>query len=69
VVQHSAENAGLFLTHLVHTGWAKEKKTSVLAFDITQFFSSLNHAMLLAILHKQGFSFIVAKFFASYLDD
>jgi len=69
VRQCSTEDAGLFLTHLVHTGWAKGKKTSVLAFDIAQFFPSLNHAMLLAILHKQGFSFIVARFFASYLVD
>jgi len=66
VCQRSTEDAGLFLTHLVFTGWAKGKKASVVAFDITQFFPSLNHAMLLAILQKQGFSFIVTKFFASY---
>ena len=69
VHQCSTEDAGLFLTHLVHTGWAKRKKTSVLAFDIAQFFPSLNHAMLLAILHKQGSLSIVARFFASYLVD
>ena len=69
VRQHSTKDAGLFLTHLVHTGWAKGKKTSVVAFDIAQFFPSLNHAMLLAILWKQGLSSVVTKFFASYLVD
>ena len=69
VRQRSTEDAGLFLTHLVRTGWAKRKKTSVLAFDIAQFFSSLNHAMLLAILCKQGFSSFMGRFFASYLVD
>ena len=38
-------------------------------FDIAQFFPSLNHAMLLAILPKQGFSSFVGRFFASYLVD
>ena len=69
VRQRSTEDDRLFLTHLVLTGWAKGKKTSVVAFDIAQFFPSLNHAMLLAILQKQGFSCIVTKFFASYLVD
>ena len=69
VHQRSTEDAGLFLTHLVCTGWAKGKKTSELAFYIAQFFSSLDHAMLLAILCKQGFSSIVVRFFASYLVD
>jgi len=69
VRQSSTEDAGLFLTHLVRTGWAKGKKTSVVAFDIAQFLPSLNHAMLLAFLRKQGFSSIVTKFFASYLVD
>jgi len=69
VRQHSTEDARLFLTHLVCTGWAKGKKTSVVAFDIAQFFPSLNYAMLLAILQKQGFSSVMTKFFASYLVD
>jgi hypothetical protein len=28
---------------------------SIVAFDITQFFPSLNHAMLMAVLARQGF--------------
>jgi len=65
--QRSTEDAGLFLTHLVRTGWAQGLRTSVVAFDIAQFFPSLNHDMLMAILSRQGFSGNVRKFFASYL--
>ena len=32
--QRSTEDAGLFLTHLVRTGWAQGLRTSVVAFDI-----------------------------------
>ena len=32
IVQRSTEDAGLFLIHLVRSGWAKGLKTSVVAF-------------------------------------
>ncbi|KAJ3527773.1 hypothetical protein NMY22_g9661 [Coprinellus aureogranulatus] len=67
VRQRSTEDAGLFLTHLVRTGWVKGYHTSVVAFDIAQFFPSINHQFLLAVLRKQGFHPKVATFFASYL--
>ena len=67
VRQRSTEDAGLFLTHLVCSGWAKGLQTSVVAFDIAQFFPSINHRFLLAVLRKQGFHPKVAAFFASYL--
>jgi hypothetical protein len=50
IMQRSTEDAGLYLTHLVKAGWARGLKTSVIAFDIVQFFPSLNHGMLIAIL-------------------
>ncbi|KAJ3570512.1 hypothetical protein NP233_g4352 [Leucocoprinus birnbaumii] len=65
--QRSTEDAGVFLTHLVRAEWAKGLKMSVIAFDIAQFFPSLNHEMLLDILAKQGFLAHVCWFFASYL--
>ena len=43
------------------------KLTSTLAFDITQFFPSLNHHLLSLILDKAGFSPQVARFFSNYL--
>ncbi|CAA7263224.1 unnamed protein product [Cyclocybe aegerita] len=65
--QRSTEDAGLILTHLVRAGWVKGLQTSALAFDITQFFPSINHEMFMAVLRKQGFSPVLAEFFASYL--
>jgi hypothetical protein len=55
IKQHSTEDAGIFLTHLIHAGWTKGLKTSVVAFDIAQFFPSLNHTLLVDILKRQGF--------------
>ncbi|CAA7267767.1 unnamed protein product [Cyclocybe aegerita] len=54
--QRSTEDAGLILTHLVRVGWVKGLQTSALAFDIAQFFPSINHEMFMAVLHKQGLS-------------
>ncbi len=54
--QRSTEDAGAYLTHLVRAGWARGLKTSVIAFDIAQFFPSLNHEFLLTAMRKQGFS-------------
>jgi hypothetical protein len=65
--QRSTEDAGLFLTHLVHAGWAKGLKTSIVAFNVAQFFPSINHEMLLAVMACQGFPDHVRKFFSSYL--
>jgi len=41
--------------------------TSILAFDITQFFPSLNHQLLSLIIRKAGFNPIVSHFFSNYL--
>ncbi|RXW16893.1 hypothetical protein EST38_g8968 [Candolleomyces aberdarensis] len=65
----STKDAGLFLTHLVCAGWANGLQTSVIAFDVAQFFPSINHQFLLAVLKKQGFHSKVTKFFGSYLVD
>jgi len=67
ISQRSTEDAGLFLTHLVCSGWAKGLKTSVIAFDIVQFFPSLNHSMLTAILQHSGFADCLVDFFSDYL--
>ncbi|KAJ2911570.1 hypothetical protein MD484_g8847, partial [Candolleomyces efflorescens] len=67
VRQRSTEDAGLFLTHLVRSGWAQGLQTSVVAFDVAQFFPSINHQFLLMVLRKQGFHPRVIAFFESYL--
>ena len=55
------------LTHLIHIGWIKNMMTSSLAFDIMQFFLSLNHHFLTHILDKVGFDLRVVNFFLNYL--
>jgi hypothetical protein len=67
VFQNSAEDAGCFLTHIVQAGWRAKLKTSMVAFDLAQFFPSINHDILLSILDKQGFTPEVVAFFKSYL--
>jgi hypothetical protein len=61
--------AGCFLTQVVRAGWHAKLKTSVVAFDLAQFFPSINHDVLLSILDKQGFAPEVVAFFRSYLVD
>jgi len=39
----STTDASIALTHIVRSGWAKGKTTSIIAFDISRFFPSLNH--------------------------
>ena len=41
--------------------------TSILTFDISQFFSSLNHQLLTLILEKVGLKSKVSSFFTNYL--
>ncbi len=67
VRQRSTEDAGAYLTHLVRAGWARKLKTSVIALDIAQFFPSLNHEFLLAVMEQQGFPVEMIRFFRSYL--
>ena len=63
----STADAGIALTHIVQSGWTKERNTSTLAFDISQYFPSLNHQLLVLILMKAGLNPKVTNFFANYL--
>jgi len=63
----STMDAGIALTHIMRSGWAKGKTTSTLAFDISQFFPSLNHCLLTLILEKAGLDPRVLTFFVNYL--
>ena len=60
-------DTGIALTHIIRSGWAKGKSTSSLAFDISQFFPSLNHRLLILILEKASLNHKVTAFFANYL--
>jgi len=63
----STSDAGVVLTHIIHSGWTKGRTTSILAFDISQFFPSLNHQLLVLILEKIELDSKVTNFFANYL--
>ena len=64
--QRSTTDAGVYLTHLIHAGWPRQCHTSVIAFDIAQFFPSLNHEFLSTCLKKAGLNTDVVGFFNSY---
>ena len=63
----STMDARVALMHIVRSGWAKEKSTSILTFNISQFFPFLNYNLLTTILSKVGLEPKVSKFFVDYL--
>ena len=65
----SMTDVGMALTYIIQSGWVKNLLTSILAFDIVQFFLSLNYCLLTLILKKVGFNNHVILFFANYLVD
>ena len=65
----STIDAGIVLTYIIHLGWSKNTSTSILAFNIAQFFPFLNHRLLLQIIHKVDLDIQVVNFFSNYLID
>jgi len=60
-------NTSIVLKHLIYADWVKNCSTNMLAFDIAQFFLSINHQMLSLIIDKAGFEFKISCFFSNYL--
>ena len=65
--QRSTIDTGVVLTHIIQSGWVKNLIMSTLAFDIAQFFPSLNHQLLPLILNKVDLVRKVSNFFRNYL--
>ena len=63
----STIDAGVVLIYIVRSSWAKGKSTSTLAFDISQFFPSLNYNLLMSILSKVSLESKMSNFFVNYL--
>ena len=63
----STTDAEIALTYVIWSGWVKNKTTSILAFDITQFFPFLNYRLLTLSLEKMGLNPKVTSFFADFL--
>ena len=57
---------GVALIHIICSDWIKNLLTSILAFDIAQFFPSLNHHILTLILKKAGLDNHIINLFANY---
>ena len=64
--QWSTTDIGIYLTYLIRAGWLRQCHMSVLTFDITQFFPSLNHQFLSLCLKKAGLNTNIIGFFNSY---
>ena len=60
-------DADIVLMYLICAGCVKNCSTNTLAFNITQFFLSINHKMLLLILDKARFDPKISQFFSNYL--
>ena len=65
--QRSTTDVDITLTHFIQSGQIKNLSTSMLAFDISQFFPSLNHQLLPLIINKAGLNHKVLTFFKNYL--
>ena len=66
---HSALDAGLLLAQCMAQAKAHGLFTSVLAVDIAQFFPSVQHPILIAVLEHQGFDPNTVGFISSYLQN
>ena len=54
----STMDAEIALTYIIQSDWVKNKIMSILAFDIAQFFLSLNYRLLTLSLEKVGLNVI-----------
>ena len=65
--QRSTTDVGVVLTYIIWSEWVKNLTTSTLAFNIAQFFPSLNHQLPPLILDKAGLNHKILTFFKNYL--
>ena len=63
----STSDTRVALTHVIRSEWVKNRTTSILAFNIAQFFPSLNHHLFTLSLEKAGLDLKVTSFFANFL--
>ncbi len=66
---HSTIDAASCLVTHIRAGWRHGLVTSCLAFDVSQFFPSMNHDLLCRILQRYGFAPTLVNFFRHYLRD
>ncbi|KAF8673505.1 hypothetical protein AX14_005365 [Amanita brunnescens Koide BX004] len=66
---HSTIDAGLVLTDFISEHRERGWHTSVCAVDVAQFFPSLSHAVMGAVLKRLGFSPVLVTLIESYFRD
>ena len=66
IQQKSIIKATLYLIYLICTGWLKQCHTSIIVFDMAQFFLSLNYSFLFKCLTKADLNTNIINFFHSY---
>ena len=56
----------MFLTTQIKAGWKQGLVTSMLGFDVAQFFPSVNHDLLIQIMSRVGFNHKLCEFTSAY---
>ena len=64
--QRSTVDAVAYATNHIKQGWRKKKVTTMIGFDVAQFFPSINHELLISICERRGFSPIFIKWLRAY---
>ena len=68
-IQHATTDAGVQLVHNIRQGWLRNLDSTVLLFDVSSFYTSVQWEPLVAILRKQGFASEFCDFMVEYLKD
>ena len=69
ISRHSTTDVGLVLMDLITENRDRGLHTTVLALDVAQFFLSMSHEVVCALLAKLGFSSKIVRFLAAFLQD
>ena len=69
ISRHSTTDVGLVLMDLITENRDCGLHTTVLTLDITQFFPSMSHEVICALLTKLGFNSKIVRFLAAFLQD
>ena len=66
-MQHSTTNTGIEVVHYVQQAWSRNLTPSMLLINMSQFYPSINHVIMVEMLRREGFAEDLVLFFANYL--
>ena len=66
-MQHSTTDAGAQLVHNIRQGWTHNMDSTILLFDVSAYYPSIRHDVLIKTMRKQGFNTKFVNFMSSYL--